>query len=311
MDVYRSSLDQGGNPPPSVAACRAEVQRLIAFRDFAAAPQMRNFLEYIVEETLAQRGDQLKERNIAVHALMRDTAFDPRLDCIVRVMAGKLRRALECHYQGIDGASAAVRIEVPRGTYRPVFRRIELTSWEAASSHATISAQRSPATGSRPVLAVLPLLPLTEGREELALAEALACEVCVRLRQLSWLELLDYLVTRRWQNDPHGSAVEEMHCCDYVVGGTCRRQAGQFRVTVQLTNVCDGHLLWADQFDLFASMENFAAEDAIVTRICDSISQSLRAAVPIGNLQRAQRRAARRGVQSGAKSSAIVKTLPP
>ena len=239
MDVYRSSLDQGGNPPPSVAACRAEVQRLIAFRDFAAAPQLRNFLQYIVEETLAQRGDQLKERNIAVHALKRDADFDPRLDCIVRVMAGKLRRALACHYQGIDGASAAVRIEVPRGTYRPEFRRIELASRETTSSHPpaqrstaageiTISAQRSPAAGSRPVVAVLPLLPLTEGSEELALAEALACEVCVLLRQLSWLELLDYLVTRRWQNDPHGSAEEEMHCCDYIVRGTVGGRRGNF-----------------------------------------------------------------------------------
>ena len=100
MDVYRPSLDQGGNPPPSAAACRAEVDRLLAFRDFAAAPQLRNFLQYIVEETLAQRGDQLKERNIAVHALMRDADFDPRLDCVVRVMAGKLRRALECYYHG-------------------------------------------------------------------------------------------------------------------------------------------------------------------------------------------------------------------
>ena len=70
-----------------------------------------------------------------------------------------------------------------------------------------------------------------------------------------------------------------MHCCDYTVGGTCRRQAGQFRVTVQLTNVGDGHLLWAEQFDLLAAVDNFTAEDTIVARICTAISQLLRPAV--------------------------------
>jgi hypothetical protein len=79
---------------------------------------------------------------------------------------------------------------------------------------------------------------------------------------------------------------------------------------VQLTNVCDGHLLWAEQFDLLAAKEDFAAEDAIVSRICASISQSLRAAVPIDSPQRAQSRPTRRGMQSDAKSPAIVKVLP-
>jgi len=319
MDAYRPLLDQSRGSSPPATACRAEVGRLLAFRDFAAAPQLRNFLEYIVEETLAQRGDQLKERNIALHALMRDADFDPRLDCVVRVMAGKLRRALERYYHGSEGAAAEVLIEVPRGAYRPVFSRIDMANRVASYSRAPAcrSSELPRANGNgaiapvRPVLAVLPLLPLTEGREELALAEALACEACVQLCQLRWLELLDYLVTRRWRGEQPCSAWDEMHRCDYTVCGTCRRQAGQFRVIVQLTSVGDGHLLWAEQFDLVAAVDNFASEDTIVARICTAVSQLLRPAVQIDSLKHTAAHAMRRVPKSGESLPATVKVVPP
>ncbi len=293
MDADRPSLHQGNDPPPTAPACRAEVRRLLAFRDFAAAPQLRHFLEYIVEETLAHRGDQLKERNIAVHALRRDADFDPRLDCVVRVMAVKLRRALESYYRGSEAAGAKVWIEVPRGTYRPVFRRIEPANQVSSSSRtparrwsASGGATRSIAVvAQRPVLAILPLVPLTPGSKEVALSEALACEVCVQLRHLLWLELLDYLVTRRWRNDPQETSTQEMGCCDFMIGGTCRRQSEQLRVTAQLTSVGDGHVLWADQFDMLASVDNFVQEDAVVAQICAAVSQSLQPAAAIDHRQ--------------------------
>lgn len=292
MDADRPSLHLG-NDPPTAPACRDEVQRLIAFRDFAAAPQLRHFLEYIVEETLAHRGDQLKERNIAVHALRRDTDFDPRLDCVVRVMAVKLRRALESYYRGSEGAGAKVWIEVPRGAYRPVFRRIEPANQVSSSSRTPAPRLRAAARATtatavavnRPVVAILPLVPLTAGSKEVALSEALACELCVQLRRLLWLELLDYLVTRRWRSDPQESSTQELRCCDFMIGGTCRRQSEQLRVTAQLTSVGSGHVLWADQFDMLASVDNFAEEDAIVARICAAVSQSLQPAAAIDHRQ--------------------------
>jgi TolB-like protein len=282
MEVYRPPSDPGSSPLPPAAACWAEVERLLAFRDFAAAPQLRSFLKYIVQESLAERGDQLKERNIAVNALMRSSDFDPRLDCVVRVMAGKLRRSLECYYQGREGAAAVVRIEVPRGTYRPSFSSIQsdrpkqVMGRDGAGHSGSLRAAGRRVQGA--VVAVLPLLLLTPGKTEQNLAEALACEVCVQLRQYSSLEILDYLVTRHWQSDEPGVEDEESVGCDFFVGGTCRRQKAQFRFTLQLTKASDSHLLWAEQFDLPAAAKTFTAEDAIVRRICTAVGQSLVAA---------------------------------
>ncbi len=76
----------------------------------------------MVETTLAGRGAEIKGYTIAVEALGRPEDFDPVSDPIVRVEAGRLRRALEQYYAG-EGAADPVRIEVARGGYVPVFLR--------------------------------------------------------------------------------------------------------------------------------------------------------------------------------------------
>jgi TolB-like protein len=285
----------------------------LRFQDFAAAFQLRNFLEYIVEETLAGRGDQLKERNIAVHALSRDPDFDPRLDCVVRVMACKLRRALERYYHG-PGAGAAWRIEVPRGGYRPKFERAQEDRSQRVSQKLTRAPQPASGPGfiaaDRPVLAVLPLLPLTSGTEELALAEAVACETCVKLRKFHWLEVLDYLVTRHWRPDSSGdSDGEHARRCDFQLGGTCRRQGDQIRLTAQLTAAADGHLHWAAQFDLSSASSDFASEDAIVAGTCRAVGAALQRAYgrtrQAGVLSRPRRLPSRPRIRSAGASPAV------
>lgn len=53
----------------------------------------------------------------------KDVNFDPRLDPIVRVEAGRLRlRLLEFYAQSETAES--IGIEIPRGSYAPSFRRL-------------------------------------------------------------------------------------------------------------------------------------------------------------------------------------------
>jgi hypothetical protein len=56
-----------------------------------------------------------------IDALGRDANFDPQTDPIVRVEAGRRRRALEQYYAG-DGRDDPVIIELPLGGYVPEFR---------------------------------------------------------------------------------------------------------------------------------------------------------------------------------------------
>lgn len=98
----------------------AALQKILETEAFRTAPQLQKFLRYVVEEELAGRGDQLKAYNIAVDALGRPESFDAQKDPVVRVQAGRLRKLLATYYAG-DGANEPLRIELPKGSYRPRF----------------------------------------------------------------------------------------------------------------------------------------------------------------------------------------------
>lgn len=107
-----------GGPDP--AEIRTSLARLLASPSFTKSAQLTNFLRFVVEETLDGRGDRIKAYTIATGALGRDEAFDPQRDPIVRVEAARLRRALRSYYAN-GGGDDAVHIELPTGTYTPVF----------------------------------------------------------------------------------------------------------------------------------------------------------------------------------------------
>jgi TolB-like protein len=102
------------NPPE--ADVRAELERILASKGFASAGRLSRLLRYVVDKTIAGEANQLKEYAVGVEVFDRDASYDPRLDSIVRVEAGRLRGRLEEYYAG-DGASSAIRISLPRGGY--------------------------------------------------------------------------------------------------------------------------------------------------------------------------------------------------
>ena len=116
--VTASKSDGRGDSDRNV---RTALGRVVASPALAKSPQLAHFLTFIVEETLAGRGDRLKAFTIATDALGRDANFDPQTDPIVRVEAGRLRRALEQYY-ATDGRNDPVAIDLPTGHYVPVFR---------------------------------------------------------------------------------------------------------------------------------------------------------------------------------------------
>ncbi len=113
------NLDASQSGSPSAESIRAQIQRIIRSEGFARSERLKRFLGFTVEETLAGRGHQLKAYTIAVGVCDRDQRFDSRLDPIVRIEAGRLRRALQ-HYL-TDGRADPLLIDMPKGGYHPVF----------------------------------------------------------------------------------------------------------------------------------------------------------------------------------------------
>lgn len=112
--------DPGRLDERAAAIIRAELGRILSSDGFRAAPQLSAFLSFIVERAVAGRASELKGYTIAVEALGRPADFNPQIDPIVRVEAGRLRRAL-AQYYAREGQAGPVQLSMPVGGYAPVF----------------------------------------------------------------------------------------------------------------------------------------------------------------------------------------------
>ncbi len=121
-DKIDAVADPGRNPftPEAAEAVRAELEAMLASPAFASPERLRRLLRYLVEKALAGQGGELKEYAIGLDVFDRDPGYDPRVDSTVRVHAGKLRDRLREYYLSA-GKESPVRIEIPKGTFVPVF----------------------------------------------------------------------------------------------------------------------------------------------------------------------------------------------
>src|SRR5919107_1795463 len=106
--------------PPAAEDVRAQLEILLASPDLDAPARARRFLRYVVEETLAGRADRIKAYAIGTEVFERNADFDAQGDPVVRIEAGRLRRALERYYLS-DGLLDPVVISIPKGAYIPHF----------------------------------------------------------------------------------------------------------------------------------------------------------------------------------------------
>src|SRR5450755_2739729 len=97
-----------------------QLKKIFLCPAFSVSDILRRFLTYIVEETLGGRSNTIKEYTIAVNVLNKPINFKPQHDAIVRIHAGRLRRALNYYYKDTC-VGDEIEISVPKGSYVPVF----------------------------------------------------------------------------------------------------------------------------------------------------------------------------------------------
>jgi tetratricopeptide (TPR) repeat protein len=157
---------------------RNQLVRIGRSPQFCAAGRLRAFLHFIVGETVEGREHSLKEYTIGTRVYARGASFDPKIDCIVRVEAIKLRARLSAYYAA-DGSSDDLVICVPKGGYVPEFHN---------------SAQRLPsgAATANQVAELCDLGFLALMRRTPA-ATSMATSCFVQARSLNPLELMAHL----------------------------------------------------------------------------------------------------------------------
>ena len=96
------------------------MEEVLASATLARSEQLRSFLRYVCERTLAGGGKEINEYSVAVEALGKAPDFSPSEDSSVRRSAYELRQKLHKFYE-VEQPHSAVRIELPKGSYAPRF----------------------------------------------------------------------------------------------------------------------------------------------------------------------------------------------
>jgi DNA-binding response OmpR family regulator/TolB-like protein len=228
---------------PGARAVRRQLERLFASPDFDAPRRSREFLNFVVEEALAGRGQEITQGTIAVEVFGRRDDFDATVDPIVRIQAGRLRRSLERYYL-LAGKEDPVRMELPKGSYVPIFR--------------TVAAEGGSA---RPAEAVAPAAPATQGKTDDGWPSVVVRdfeatgganevgELALDLSEELALELGRYRTVRVLrQKDLAGSGPLAPRGARFVVDGRIRRDGEDLRVTVGLLDRTSGEQIWGDEY---------------------------------------------------------------
>ena len=217
-------------------AVAAELERMLASPAFRASDRIRQFLTYVIEETLEGRARRIKAYSIATEVFGRGAEFDPNTDPIVRIEAGRLRRALERYYL-TEGSGDPLVIDIPKGSYVPVFLSNDgKRSRAEAGIPAAIDAS----------VAIQTFRDLSENADHAYLAVGISEEISVALAQYP-----EVRVVPTTENNREASAryLGRKLGVQFVIGGSVRRDGDRIRVTAQLMSTSDGTQVWVETYD--------------------------------------------------------------
>src|SRR5262245_19986355 len=138
MANMSDAADGTGSAPPTAEEVRQLLERILRSRQFSNAPKKQKFLQLICEAYLDGRVGELSEYSIGFQVFDRKETYDPALDSIVRVGAHEVRKKLERYYKS-EGKSDDILLEIPAGSYIPIFTRLKQDPEAIESTKAALS----------------------------------------------------------------------------------------------------------------------------------------------------------------------------
>lgn len=244
------------------------VEKICDSPEFHSKQVLCRFLSYIVSETLAGRGEEIKAFSIGVDVFNKDADFDPGQDTLVRINAGRLRRMLDLYYSN-TGKNDDLRIRIPKGGYVPqITERLgpgEEINETSQSKESSISLE--------PSIAVLSFKDLSGDPEKEYFASGFSYELLVELTKFEDLQVYNYLSVADHpdQGSPFHKAMMEKGI-RFSVGGAIHGDKDKINVLVVLYDIFQGKQIWCERHSNDISAENFIE---IQEKIVQDISRKL------------------------------------
>lgn len=270
---------------------RRQLDRLLASPDFQVTPQQSALLNYVVNQTLSGNASLIKGYTVATEAFGRKSDFNQSIDPIVSIQAAGLRKALEFYYLRV-GKHDPVRIDIPKGTFVPVFEK----QYQALSDDAGIC-DKAPDIKleiSWPAVLVEPLRNLSGDPDLEFWGIGLATELANELSRYPDIRALTL-----GAGNPRTEA--DQHTAQFAIKGTVRCDSLSVKTNLQLVNTQTGYQIWSDAH--YASVE---ADQLIALQEDIARKVAIKIASEQGCITKTLDKASKRGV---VKCSAVYEAI--
>ena len=275
-------------------AIREELVRILNSGPFHQAQRRQRFLEYIVNEALAGRGERLKGYSVAQAVFDRAETFDPNIDPIVRLEAGRLRDRLREYYDG-DGRDDPVLIELPKGTYTPLIELRQAPTLDPRPDRAALVKQRgllaaavlliitasvwglssrnsAPSLPDKSSVAVLPFDNIGADPKWDRLADGMTADIITDLSHSKDLVVIARNSTELYKGKPIDiRQIGRDLNVKYVVEGSIQSMGDHIRVNAQLIEAASGSQVWSERYDRPVD-DLFVVQNDVTQRIAATLT---------------------------------------
>lgn len=311
MQERRDITPSPTRAPPNTDDIRTQLARILSSEEFPQVGRSVSFLVYVVEEALAGRGDRIKGYSIAIEVFKRPEGFTQD-DPVVRIEAGRLRRALERYYL-VAGQGDPVTIEVPKGGYAPSFtwkasavsegnddkvsvggsRRRLYLPWRkimpmaiggalaigvvtmvlALSAHIAVQSKRSPAIDG-PTLVIVPFVSFSEDPQAALYATGLTEELLTALPRFKEIKVFGRETSKSLSPETETARVRDELGARFLLKGAVRVSGNAVRVTARLLDTDTNEIIWSQTYDdKIQTRDMFAIQSDVANKVATAVAQ--------------------------------------
>lgn len=257
-------------------AINQQLQKIFTDAFFINSDILRRFLTFIVDETLSGHADWLKEYTIGINVLNKSADFKPQDNGIVRIHAGRLRRALNSYYSRM-GVFDSIQITIPKGGYIPIFsENCQAKKQEAGTNDQGIASNTVAQPSSPDTIGVLPFRYANIDGLDDSLVDGLALQLSDALMKFDRYSVISYQsvrdVSRRTNELSHLASLIGLK---YVISGSIQTFDKKIRIHVQMIELYTGRQLSSSMYEgQIASGNIFKLQDEIVQFIISELLAS-------------------------------------
>jgi adenylate cyclase len=228
-----------------------QLSRILRSQVFRNSEMLRNFLSFIVQETIKENGMALKQYSIAIHAFGRKDDFDSTADPIVRIQASRLRRNLEQYYQE-DGENDPILISLPKGSYSP--------NIEARKNKKEKSTSTAKSNAPHHSLAVFPIKNLSANHDRQYIIDGFNEELLLELSRYKDLDVIRV-------EDTSNESTKKSYA-GFSLEGSLRFGGNAVKISFHITDNIKSVIFWSYQ-------EKFNLEDCDLISVQEKVATSV------------------------------------